>query len=495
MGFDGIMHAIGMTLQVFFLDLILSGDNAVLIALACRRLPQRQMRQVILMGTGFAFFLRVVLTTIVSFLLTVPSLRLIGGLALMYIALKLLVDDEQHQQDLASNDNAVDNHASDRLWSTVGIVVVADLVMSMDNVVALAAVAQNNMTFLIFGLLLSIPLLMYGSLFVTGLLNRYPMLVPGVAALLGWIAGDIAVADPLIAEWVNTQSPGLIVIMPLLCAVFVLLQSKIVKEVRQAWGINDQIAEKKSAMSARLLAMAESAATVDDKPVAEPAPDATRSEPLGENNTGMQTEMPPAQVQTSVDVPQQAITHAPLSVPLAATTTAPVDREQAEGDDVDDQRENNDKEDDKEDDEEEDEEEDEVTSSAISPEISGLLTRLRENGLLIGGLAITGLLIFVFTHFGQSFIPAPAPLTQFECPGYTGKFSLYYKHGGEKIQIRTGGRVINGAVNYGKLQWDTNGDISKSIGFTLPEEIMSDSGRSVQINVGSFRQISCTRVD
>ena len=483
MGFDGIMHAIGMTLQVFFLDLILSGDNAVLIALACRRLPQRQMRQVILMGTGFAFFLRVVLTTIVSFLLTVPSLRLIGGLALMYIALKLLVDDEQHQQDLASNDNAVDNHASDRLWSTVGIVVVADLVMSMDNVVALAAVAQDNMTFLIFGLLLSIPLLMYGSLFVTGLLNRYPMLVPGVAALLGWIAGDIAVADPLIAEWVNTQSPGLIVIMPLLCAVFVLLQSKIVKEVRQAWGINDQIAEKKSAMSARLLAMAE------------PAPDATTSESLTEQNAGMQTEIPPAQLQTSVDVPQQAITHAPLDVPLSATTTAPVDREQAEGDDVDDQRENNDKEDDKEDDEEEDEEEDEVTSSAISPEISGLLTRLRENGLLIGGLAITGLLIFVFTHFGQSFIPAPAPLTQFECPGYTGKFSLYYKHGGEKIQIRTGGRVINGAVNYGKLQWDTNGDISKSIGFTLPEEIMSDSGRSVQINGGSFRQISCTRVD
>src|SRR5450830_1573495 len=476
MGFDGIMHAIGMTLQVFFLDLILSGDNAVLIALACRRLPKRQMRQVILMGTGFAFFLRIVLTTIVSYLLSVPSLRLIGGLALMYIALKLLVDDEQHQNDDTLNDTDTEKNAAVTVWSTVGIVVVA-----------LAAVAQDNTAFLVFGLLLSVPLLMYGSLFVTGLLNRYPLLVPGVAGLLGWIAGDIAVADPLIAEWINTQSPGLTVVMPLLCAIFVLLQSRIVKEVREAWGINDQIAKNKTDISTRLLAMAETPVVSDlaqnaekivHHSVADEAPVATAlSENLGHS------------VQASVSV--NKVEASPISVhpPLAINETSLISHQITDGARADEESEVDNNED------EEDTSENETESGDVIPEVSSILTRLRENGLLIGGLCLTGLLIFVFTHFGQSFIPAPAPMTQFDCPGYTGKFSLYYKHGGEKIQIRTGGRVMNGSVNYGKLQWDNTGEISKSIGFTLPEEIVSDSGRSVQINGGSFRQISCMRVD
>jgi len=144
---------------------------------------------------------------------------------------------------------------------------------------------------------------------------------------------------------------------------------------------------------------------------------------------------------------------------------------------------------------EDDEYEDDDASTEDQSGGTGWLRKLRENGLLIGGLCLTGLMIFVFTHFGKSFIPAPAPMTQFECPGYTGKFSLYYKHGGEKIQIRTAGRVINGSVNYGKLQWENYADISTSIGFSLPAEIVSDSGRSVQINGGSFRQISCSRID
>ncbi|MFZ6848570.1 TerC family protein [Undibacterium sp. RuRC25W] len=493
MGFDGIMHAIGMTLQVFFLDLILSGDNAVLIALACRRLPKRQMRQVILMGTGFAFFLRIVLTTIVSYLLSVPSLRLIGGLALMYIALKLLVDDEQHQNDDTLNDTDTEKNAAVTVWSTVGIVVVADLVMSIDNVIALAAVAQDNTAFLVFGLLLSVPLLMYGSLFVTGLLNRYPLLVPGVAGLLGWIAGDIAVADPLIAEWINTQSPGLTVVMPLLCAIFVLLQSRIVKEVREAWGINDQIAKNKTDISTRLLAMAETPVVSDlaqnaekivHHSVADEAPVATAlSENLGHS------------VQASVSV--NKVEASPISVhpPLAINETSLISHQITDGARADEESEVDNNEDEEDTSENENENENETESGDVIPEVSSILTRLRENGLLIGGLCLTGLLIFVFTHFGQSFIPAPAPMTQFDCPGYTGKFSLYYKHGGEKIQIRTGGRVMNGSVNYGKLQWDNTGEISKSIGFTLPEEIVSDSGRSVQINGGSFRQISCMRVD
>jgi len=485
MGFDGIMHAIAMTLQVFFLDLVLSGDNAVLIALACRRLPQKQMRQVILLGTVFAFFLRVFLTTVVSFLLLVPSLRLIGGVALVYIALKLLVDDEQHRLDGDGINNDSEHEETDRLWSTVGIVVVADLVMSMDNVVALAAVAQDNVAFLVFGLLLSIPLLMFGSLFVTSLLNRYPVLVPAVAALLGWIAGDIAVADPLIADWVNTQSPGLTVVMPLLCAVFVLMQSRIVKELRQAWGINIH-SHKKSDMSSRILAMTQTPVGVEPAELNQPEAIAKIIEEQQTASFDKATELPAVALSvvaanqnvTSLDAANAEDQALPTSETLLKTSADEIKQDDSEDEES-----------------EEDEYEDDDESAGDQSKDTGLLRKLRENGLLIGGLCITGLMIFVFTHFGKSFIPAPAPLTQFECPGYTGKFSLYYKHGGEKIQIRTGGRVINGAVNYGKLQWENYADIGNSLGFTLPEEIVSDSGRSVQINGGSFRQISCSRMD
>ncbi|MFZ6755093.1 TerC family protein [Undibacterium sp. Dicai25W] len=480
MGFDGIMHAIAMTLQVFFLDLVLSGDNAVLIALACRRLPQKQMRQVILLGTGFAFFLRVVLTTVVSFLLQVPSLRLIGGVALVYIALKLLVDDEQNRLDGETFNHESEQDATNRLWSTVGIVVVADLVMSMDNVVALAAVAQDNVSFLVFGLLLSIPLLMYGSLFVTGLLNRYPILVPAVAALLGWIAGDIAVADPLIADWINTQSPGLTIVMPLLCAIFVLMQSRIVKELRQAWGINLD-SHKKADMSARILAMTQTPVAVNYPETVEPVAESEVSEEEQTRNHETSIELP------TVALNAVAAEHSVISLNAEKTQgqvfPTPAISAKTDVDEI------------NEDESEEDEYEDGDESIEEQSEASGLIRKLRENGLLIGGLCLTGLMIFVFTHFGKSFIPAPAPMTQFECPGYTGKFSLYYKHGGEKIQIRTAGRVINGTVNYGKLQWENYADISTSIGFSLPVEIVSDSGRSVQINGGSFRQISCSRID
>src|SRR5450830_659820 len=116
------------------------------------------------------------------------------------------------------------------LRSTVGIIVVADVTMSLDNVVALAAISQNSVFFLVLGLALSVPLLMYGSLFVTTLLKRYPILIPAGGALLGWIAGDIGMSDPLIADWVNAQLPGLTLAVPLACAIFVLVESNIIQQ-------------------------------------------------------------------------------------------------------------------------------------------------------------------------------------------------------------------------------------------------------------------------
>ncbi|PXX47971.1 YjbE family putative metal transport protein [Aquitalea magnusonii] len=224
MELDGLMHALGMTLQVFFLDLILSGDNALVIAVACRSLPPHLMRKAVLLGTGFAILLRVLLTTVVGFLLQVPLLKLLGAALLISIAIKLLLGDDDGESLPGS---AADSR---QLWSAVSVVVMADLVLSLDNVVALAAAAQGSVLYLILGLLFSVPLLMYGSLFIARLLNDMPLLIPLGGALLGWVAGQIAVSDPLLADWVNTQAPALQVVVPLLCVVFVLVESRIIRE-------------------------------------------------------------------------------------------------------------------------------------------------------------------------------------------------------------------------------------------------------------------------
>jgi len=226
MGFDSGMHSLGLTLQVFFLDLLLSGDNAIVIALACRRLPAQQMRQAIMVGTGAAIVLRILFTTIVTFLLAIPLLKLLGMVALITIAIKLLVDEDDGQDATQADESG----APVSLWATIGVIVVADVTMSLDNVVALAAISQNSVFFLVLGLALSVPLLMYGSLFVTTLLKRYPILIPAGGALLGWIAGDIGMSDPLIADWVNAQLPGLTLAVPLACAIFVLVESNIIQQ-------------------------------------------------------------------------------------------------------------------------------------------------------------------------------------------------------------------------------------------------------------------------
>lgn len=227
MEFDSMAHAMGLTLQIVFLDIILSGDNALVIALACRSLPPAMMKKAILIGTGVAILLRILLTVITSFVLQVPFLKILGGLMLMIIAIKLMLGDNEDEQ--AQDNNQTQQH----LWTAVGMVVMADLILSTDNVIALAAVAQGNIAYMILGFIVSVPLLMYGSMRLTRLLDNYPLLIPGGGALLGWVAGRIAMSDSLISDWVSSQSPALTVIVPLLCVVFVLSENRIIREQRQ----------------------------------------------------------------------------------------------------------------------------------------------------------------------------------------------------------------------------------------------------------------------
>ncbi|HEX9720394.1 MAG TPA: TerC family protein [Ramlibacter sp.] len=179
--------------QIILIDILLGGDNAVVIALACRGLPPKQRKLGIIYGTAGAIVLRVILIAFALALLAVPYLKLVGGLLLIWIGVKLLVPADDEEDHLNIN-------TSDKLWGAVKTVIVADLVMSVDNVLAIAGAAENagkNQLFLvIFGLLVSIPIIVAGSQLVLKLMDRFPIIITLGAMLLGWIAGQMMYTDP-----------------------------------------------------------------------------------------------------------------------------------------------------------------------------------------------------------------------------------------------------------------------------------------------------------
>jgi YjbE family integral membrane protein len=176
--------------KIIWINVLLSGDNALVIALACRGLdkPRHRLWGMIL-GAGAAVILRIIFTGIVATLMELPYLKLVGGLALLVIAAKLLVPEQEDEEGVES---------ASHLWAAVQIVVVADIVMSLDNVIAVAAAANGSVPLLILGLAISIPLIVAGAALIMALLNRLPILVWAGAALLGWIAGDVIATDPAI---------------------------------------------------------------------------------------------------------------------------------------------------------------------------------------------------------------------------------------------------------------------------------------------------------
>ena len=195
--------------QIIMIDILLGGDNAVVIALACRKLPPPQRVKGILWGTAGAIILRVILIFFALQLLAIPFLKFAGAVLLVWIGVKLLLPEE--------GDGHGSIEGSERLWGAVKTVIVADLVMSVDNVIAIAGAAENagtdhTMPLVVFGLLVSIPIIVWGSQLVLGLMDRFPMIITLGAMLLGWIAGSMMVSDPaLINPDVLPQLPKLVV--------------------------------------------------------------------------------------------------------------------------------------------------------------------------------------------------------------------------------------------------------------------------------------------
>jgi YjbE family integral membrane protein len=181
-------------LQIMGINILLSGDNAVVIALACRALPPRERFWGMVFGAGVAAVLLILFTGIVATLMTLPYLKLAGGLALFWVAIKL-VSPQQH--DAEDTPEAVED-----LWRAVRVVVVANIVMSLDNVIAVAAAAKGNYLLLGLGLAVSIPIVIAGSALFLAILERFPVVVWGGGALLGWIAGGLLPDDPVVAPYV-----------------------------------------------------------------------------------------------------------------------------------------------------------------------------------------------------------------------------------------------------------------------------------------------------
>ena len=187
--------------KIIWINVLLSGDNALVIALACRGLKPRHRLWGMIFGAGAAVLLRIIFTGIVATLMELPYLKLVGGLALIVIAAKLLVPEQEDEEGV---------EPASHLWAAVQIVVVADIVMSLDNVIAVAAAANGSVPLLILGLAISIPLIVAGAALIMALLTRLPILVWAGAALLGWIAGEVIATDPAIHPKLQALFTGLV---------------------------------------------------------------------------------------------------------------------------------------------------------------------------------------------------------------------------------------------------------------------------------------------
>ncbi len=185
--------------KIIWINVLLSGDNALVIAMACRGLQPRQRLWGMILGAGVAVVLRIIFTGIVATLMGLPYLKLVGGLALLVIAAKLLVPEQEDEDGVES---------ASHLWAAVQIVAIADIVMSLDNVIAVAAAANGSVPLLILGLAISIPLIVAGAALIMALLTRLPALVWAGAGLLGWIAGEVMATDPAVLPRLHALLDG-----------------------------------------------------------------------------------------------------------------------------------------------------------------------------------------------------------------------------------------------------------------------------------------------
>jgi YjbE family integral membrane protein len=203
--------------QIILVNIVLSGDNAVVIALAARSLPPKQQKQAVFWGAGAAVVMRIILTIVAVELLRWPWLKLIGAALLLWIAVKLLLPEDGDGDPVESSEN---------LWAAIKTILIADLVMSLDNVIAVAAAAKGSVVLLVLGLAISIPLVIFGATMLMKVMDRFPIIITIGAGLLGWVAGDMAATDPVLKGWVDANAAWLHWGAPVTGAIFVVAAGK-----------------------------------------------------------------------------------------------------------------------------------------------------------------------------------------------------------------------------------------------------------------------------
>jgi YjbE family integral membrane protein len=205
-------------MQIIGVNIVLSGDNAVVIALAARSLPPAQQQKVVAWGSGAAVVMRIVLTIVAVELLRLPYLKLVGAALLLWIAVQLLLPEGEGEGPEAAGGNLI---------PAIKTILLADLVMSLDNVIAVAAAAKGSVTLLVLGLAISIPLVVFASTLLMTLMSRYPIIIMIGAALLGWVAGEMAISDPAVKAWVDANVAVLHYAAPALGAIGVVVLGKL----------------------------------------------------------------------------------------------------------------------------------------------------------------------------------------------------------------------------------------------------------------------------
>jgi YjbE family integral membrane protein len=215
---SGMSQAVIALTQIMLINVVLSGDNAVVIALACRRLSPAHQKKAFIWGSVGVVVLMVGLTACVVFLLSLPYLEIVGSLLLLWIGIKLLVAED------AAEDGKVEQKAT--LMAAIRTIIIADIIMSLDNVLAMAGAAKGHMWMLIAGLVVTVPIILFGSALLMKLMDRFPVFVMIGAALIGWVAGEMLISDPAIKDWVDTNMSILHWVSPITCAVAVIAIGK-----------------------------------------------------------------------------------------------------------------------------------------------------------------------------------------------------------------------------------------------------------------------------
>lgn len=204
-------------LEIIGINIVLSGDNAVVIALACRSLPERQRKLGVLFGSAGAIVLRIILTFFAVYLMNLPYLKIIGALLLLWIGIKLILPEGEHGDGIQGNDN---------LMAAIRTIIIADFVMSLDNVIGVAAAAHGSVPLIVIGLLISIPIIIFGSTLIMKVMDRFPIIITIGGALLGYVAGEMAVTDNAISGWIEHNAHDLHRWLPIAGAVFVVAVGK-----------------------------------------------------------------------------------------------------------------------------------------------------------------------------------------------------------------------------------------------------------------------------